>query len=172
MALFRLLLGIGLLIMGRRLFWLFLGVVGFAFGFDFAERTIHGLSHDVILIIALVSGALGAMVAIFLQKFAVIGGGFFAGGYLLVELLKAFGISTANYHWLIFIVGGLVGALLMRAVFGWALIILSSILGATLILQSFHLGQDLTAVLFICLVILGIGIQFGLIRKISPSRGE
>ena len=78
MALFRLLLGIALLVMGRRLFWLFLGGVGFVFGFDFAERMVHGQSHSVIIIIALFSGALGAMVAIFLQKFAVIVGGFFA----------------------------------------------------------------------------------------------
>ena len=113
MALIRLLLGIALLIMGRRLFWLFLGGVGFVFGFDFAERMIHGQSHSIILMIALFSGALGAMVAIFLQKFAVVGGGFVAGGYLLIELLKILGVRTGDYHWFLFIAGGLVGAFLM-----------------------------------------------------------
>ncbi len=168
MALFRLLLGIALLIMGRRLFWLFLGGVGFVFAFDFAEQTIHGQPHSVILMIALFSGILGAMVAIFLQKIAVVVGGFFAGGYLLIELLKVLGVRTGDYHWFLFIAGGLVGAFLMRVVFGWTLIILSSLIGSILILQTFHFGQQLLKFLFICLVILGIGIQFGLIRKKSP----
>lgn len=169
MALFRFILGIALLVMGRRLFWLFLGGVGFVFGFDFAERMVHGHPHSVILIIALFSGALGAMVAIFLQKFAVVAGGFFAGGYLLIELLKVLGVSTGDYHWIFFIAGGLVGAFLMSAVFGWTLIILSSLIGSILILQTFHFEQQLSKFLFICLVILGIGIQFGLIKKKFPQ---
>lgn len=169
MALFRLLLGIALLIMGRRLFWLFLGGVGFVFGFDFADRTIHGQPYSVILIIALFAGALGAMVAIFLQKFAVVAGGFFAGGYLLIELLKVLGVRIGDYHWFLFFGGGLVGAFLMSVLFGWALIVLSSLIGAIFILQTFHFEQQLSNFLFICLVILGIGIQFGLIRKKSPQ---
>ena len=168
MALFRLFLGIALLVMGRRLFWLFLGGVGFVFGFDFAERMVHGQSHSVILMIALFSGALGAMVAIFLQKFAVIVGGFFAGGYLLTEMLKVLDVKTGDYHWFLFIAGGLVGAFLMSVVFGWTLIILSSLIGSILILQTFHFEPQLSKVLFMCLAILGIVIQFGLIRKKSP----
>jgi hypothetical protein len=168
MPLFRLFLGIALLVMGRRLFWLFLGGVGFFFGFDFAERMIHGQPHGVILIIALFVGALGAMVAIFLQKFAVVAGGFFAGGYLLIELLKVFAVKTGDYHWLLFIAGGLAGAVLMTVVFGWTLIILSSLIGSILISQTFHFGQQLSEVLLICLVLSGIGIQSGLIRKKSP----
>ena len=168
MSLFRLFLGIALLVMGRRLFWLFLGGVGFVFGFDFAERAFHGQPHNVILIIALFAGALGAMVAIFLQKFAVVAGGFFAGGYLLIELLKVFGVRTGDYHWVFFVVGGLIGAILMRVVFGWTLIVLSSVIGSILIFQTFHFGHRFSEFLFICLVIFGIVIQAGLIRKKSP----
>ncbi len=168
MELFRLFLGIALLVMGGRLFWLFLGGVGFVFAFDFAERTVHNQPHSVILVIALFAGALGAMVAIFLQKFAVLAGGFLAGGYLLIELLKALGIGIGDYHWLVFIAGGLAGAVLMSVVFGWTLIIISSLIGSILILQSFHFGHQLSELVFICLGILGIIIQSGLIRKKSP----
>lgn len=165
MAVFRLFLGIALLVMGRRLFWLFLGGVGFVFGFDFAERVIHDQPHSVILIIALFAGALGAMVAIFLQKFAVVVGGFFAGGYLLIELLKLLDVRTGDYYWLVFVAGGLVGAVLMSIVFSWTLIILSSLAGSFLIVQAFPLGRQWSGFLFICLVILGIVIQFGLVRR-------
>ena len=165
MVLFKLLLGIALLARGRRLFWLLLGCIGFILGFDFAQMAIHNQSQNVILIIALSAGLLGAMVAIFLQKFAVVAGGFFAGGYFLVELLKVLGIHTGHSHWILFIAGGLVGAVLMSVMFRWALVTLSSFIGAILILQSFHLGHELTRFLFICLALLGISIQFGLIRK-------
>lgn len=168
MVLLRLFLGISMLVMGGRLFWLFLGGVGFVFAFDFAERTIHSQPHSVILIIALFAGALGAMAAIFLQKFAVLAGGFFAGGYLLIELLKTLGVSIGDYHWLLFIAGGLAGTLLMSILFEWTLIIISSLLGSILILQTFHFGHQLSELVFICLGICGIVIQSGLIRKKSP----
>jgi len=154
--------------MGSRLFWLFVGGVGFVFAFDFAERTIHSQPHSVILLIALFAGALGAMMAIFLQKFAVLAGGFFAGGYLLIELLKVLGVTIGEYHWLLFIAGGLAGYVLMSVVFGWTLIIISSLLGSVLILQTFHFGHQMSDLVFICLGILGIVIQSGLIRKKSP----
>lgn len=169
MALFRLFLGIALLVMGRRLFWLFLGGIGFILGFDFAERMIHGQPHSVLLIIALFAGILGAMMAIFIQKFAIVAGGFFAGGYLLVELLKILSVRTEHYYWFIFIAGGLAGAILMSIVFGWALIILSSVAGSILIFQNFHLNERFSEIIFIVLVILGIVIQSGLIREKNPA---
>lgn len=168
MAILRFILGIALLVAGRRLFWLFLGGLGFVFGFDLAEKMIHGQPHGVLLIVALFIGALGAVVAIFLQKFAIVAGGFLAGGYLLIELLKISGISTGDYHWFFFIGGGLVGAILISVVFGWTLIILSSLTGSVLISQSFHLGEQMHGFIFICLVILGIVVQSGLLRSRSP----
>ena len=170
MVLFRFFLGIALLFMGGRLFWLFVGGVGFVLAFDLAERTLHSQPHSVILIIALLAGALGAMVAVFLQKFAVLAGGFFAGGYLLIELLKAFSVRIGDYHWLLFIAGGLAGAVLMSVLFGWSLIVISSLMGSMLILKTFHFGYQMSELVFICLAILGIVIQAGLMKK-SPSRG-
>ncbi len=168
MVLLRFFLGICLLVMGGRLFWLFLGGVGFVLAFDFAERTLHSQPHSLILIIALFAGALGAMAAIFLQKLAVLAGGFFAGGYILTEALKALGVGMGDYQWLIFIAGGLVGTVLMSVVFEWTLIIISSLLGSILVLQTFHLTHQSSELVFICLGILGIVIQSGLIRKESP----
>ena len=83
-------------------------------------------------------------------------------------MLKVLDVKTGDYHWFLFIAGGLVGAFLMSVVFGWTLIILSSLIGSILILQTFHFEPQLSKVLFMCLAILGIGIQFGLIRKKSP----
>ncbi len=168
MSLFRLLLGIAMLTMGRRLYWLFLGGVGFIFGFDLAERLVQGQSHHVILLIAVIAGVMGAMLAVFLQKFAVVAGGFFAGGYVLAEFLKEF----SHYHWLIFVMGGIVGAILMSVLFGWALIILSSVMGSVLILQTLHFGPETKKILFVFLLVLGIATQYGLIRLKPSSSGH
>jgi hypothetical protein len=170
MELIRLLLGIIMLTMGRRLYWLFLGGAGFIFGFDIAGRLIHGLSHSAVLVIAFLAGITGAMLAVFLQKLAIIIGGFLAGGYLLPLLLKETGIGVVHYHWLLFLIGGLIGAVCMSVLFGWALIILSSALGSFLILQALHLGTQISKLFFIFLLILGVAIQYGLFERKHPPR--
>ena len=170
MSLLRFFLGTVMLTTGRRLYWLFLGMLGFVFAFDLADRVIHGQPYDVKLVFAVAAGVLGAGLAIFLQKFAILAGGFLAGGYLFVGLMRELGLRTAPYHWLLFVAGGLIGAFLMKVLFGWTLILLSSAVGAVLILQSVHLSTQITHPLFILLVVLGFFIQRGTIRPQSPSR--
>jgi hypothetical protein len=170
MEIVRLFLGIIMLTMGRRLYWLFLGGAGFIFGFDIAGRLINGLSHGVVLVIALLAGITGAVIAVFLQKLAIVIGGFLAGGYLLPLLLEEIGIEFIHYHWILFVIGGLIGAVFMSVLFGWALIILSSALGSFLILQPLHFGMQISKLLFIFLLILGIAIQYGLFGRKRPQR--
>lgn len=170
MLLLRLLLGTILLTMGRKLFWLVIGVVGFLFGFDFAERILHGQSPVVILVIALAAGLVGALLAAFLQKFAVLAGGFIAGGYLLIGLLKELGVATGHYHWLIFLAGGLAGAFLMTILFGWTLILLSSAVGAVLIIEPLHPSPQMTRLIFIFLLLAGVAIQAGLLGRGGRQR--
>ncbi len=171
MDIFRLVLGAAILTMGRRLYWLFLGGVGFVFGFDLTKQIVHNQPQEVTLIIALCAGVAGALLAIFFQKVAILVGGFLAGGYLFVELLRELGKSPGNYYLLLFVVGGVIGALLMKLLFRWTLIILSSFIGAGLIGRSLHLGLTLTKPLFIVLFVLGIAIQSGLISAIYQRRG-
>ncbi len=168
MPLLKLFLGTAMLTMGRKLYWLFLGIVGFIFASDLIVHVIHGQPHNVKIIFALLAGLIGAALAVFLQKFAVMAGGFFAGGYLLTALMKELGMTAAPYRWLVFVAGGLIGALLMRVLFGWTLIILSSVVGSVLILQALHFSTQLTQPLFIFLLVLGIAIQYGLIGRKSP----
>ena len=164
MFLLRLLIGTALLVGGRRLFWLFLGGVGFVFGFDLAERTIHGHPHHVILI-ALLAGVIGAALAVLFQRFAVGLGGFFAGGYIFIGLMKELGVATGQYHWVLFLAGGILGAFFMSVVFDWTLIVLSSAIGSVLILHSLHPSHDLARLVFLFLLIAGIAVQAGLVKR-------
>ncbi len=170
MDIFRLILGIAMLTMGRRLYWLFLGGVGFVFGYDMAKQMIHGQQQSVIFIIAICAGITGALLAVLFQKIAILLGGFLAGGYLFVELMKELGAGAGIPHWLLFILGGVIGALLMKVLFNWALIVLSSFMGSALMLRAFHFGQQLPVLLFALVFLLGIAVQGGLIR--GKSRQE
>ncbi len=157
--------------MGRRLYWLFLGGVGFILGFEAAKRILGGQPHGVILLIAVLAGVIGALLAVFLQKFAIAAGGFLAGGYLLILLLKQFGI-TVHYQWLLFLIGGMAGALLMTVLFGWTLVVISSAIGAILVLPTLHAGPEVTNLLFLLLLALGIAIQFRLFERRSVNRSK
>ena len=63
-----------------------------------------------------------------------------------------------------FIIGGIVGLLLVASVFNWALYMLSSWAGATLVTNAIGLEATVGLVVFFALFILGMIIQAGLFR--------
>ena len=80
---------------------------------------------------------LGALLALFLQKVAIAVLGFLAGGKLAAGIAASFFVHYAQYSTIIFVIGGIIGAILLLAVFGWALIVVSSFIGADLIQSAF-----------------------------------
>ncbi len=163
----RILAGIGLLLLGRKLFWLFVGLIGFIWGIHAATSLFPGQPEWIVLAIALMAGVLGALIALFLQWLAVGLAGFLAGGYVAVRLLNVAGLTTGNMYWIIFLIGGIIGLILMVILFGWALIILSSLVGAGLITESIPGAHSGALILFFVLVIVGILIQSRLMRTRS-----
>ena len=119
----RILLGIGLLLFGRQLFWLFVAVMGFLVGLDWVAPLLPNSPSWLGLLIAVSIGVLGAVLVWLWQWVAVGIAGFLAGGYLTGHLLQASGMATGSMPGGVFVLGGLVGALLMIAVFDWALIL-------------------------------------------------
>ncbi len=169
---FSLIVGIILLVAGRRLYWFFLGAVGFFFVFDFVSRAFPHQPHNTVIIIALVAGVIGALLAVLLQKIALVIGGFFAGGHFLVQALQQTGALDHGYYWILFVAGGIIGAVLMRIAFSFALILLSSIAGATLVLRAVHLDRPGFSIPFILLAVFGIAAQYGLLRFKPPREKQ
>jgi hypothetical protein len=149
------LIALALLFAGRRLFWLFVACIGFASGYYSAQQ-IWGLHSPVlVLILSIAAGGLGAIIAIFFQKAAIVVAGFAAGGYLMVSLFNQFAGLPAQLVWLPYIIGGIAGALVLFFVFDWALIFLSTLTGATLMVQMVAFTPRVEIVLFLVLVIAG-----------------
>jgi len=159
------LIGTLILLFGRRLFWLCVAAVGFAAGIEITPFIMHEPSPLLALAIALILGLLGALFALFLQKIAILVAGFLAGGRLAVAIAASLFFQQAHYSGIIFLIGGVIGALLLLAVFDWALIILSSVVGAHLIQSAITLPASGATILFVVLTILGILVQGSLLRR-------
>ncbi len=162
---FHLLIGLILLFWGRKLFWLFVGAVGFVVGFTYGPEILKLEPSLAALLAGLLAGIIGALLAVFFKKIAIALAGFAGGGYLAVALLRYIEINTEMSIWLLYIIGGAIGAILFLVIFDWALIALSSLVGAAFILDPFAFQSGLEALLFLVLAIIGILMQAGLFRR-------
>ncbi|HEY5811223.1 MAG TPA: DUF4203 domain-containing protein [Terrimicrobiaceae bacterium] len=160
------LLGLVLIFLGRKLFWLFVGIVGFLAGMRFGAELVKGQPELVILAMAIGIGVLAALLAIVVQRLAVAIAGGVAGGMLAMRIAVMLGANAESLGWVFFIVGAVLAAILVSAVFDWALIILSSLIGASLVSEALpfdHFGQLIGMV---ALFVLGVLAQ----SKISGLR--
>src|ERR1044072_5051863 len=95
------LLGIALLLAGRKLFWLFVGAAGFVAGLQLATQFWQG-PELLAIIMGLVVGVVFAVLAIFLQGAAIGIAGFLAGGYILTVLMEMIGLNHSTFTWVVY----------------------------------------------------------------------
>ncbi|HEY2800112.1 MAG TPA: DUF4203 domain-containing protein [Chthoniobacterales bacterium] len=159
------LIGALVLLFGRRLFWLFVAAVGFWIGFELTPQLLHHPPEWLTLVVAIVLGVIGAVLAFVLQKVAIAIAGFIVGGHIATALMAAFVNTHAQYHGIAFVIGGIIGAILLLVLFDWALIFFSSIAGADLITSNLHVPPKGAAIIFIVLVIFGIFVQAAMFAR-------
>jgi hypothetical protein len=162
-----LLAGAALLLAGRRLFWLFVGVVGFLVGYRVALQILGPHVQGTHWLIAVAAGLLGIVLALALQRMAVALAGFFVGGYAATVL---FGLDLTKADLtalLLFVVAGVIAAVLALRLFEGALIILSALAGASLVTEGLHLRHGTGSLLLVILALVGMAVQAGLTAR-SP----
>jgi Domain of unknown function (DUF4203) len=164
------LIGAIILLFGRKLFWLCVAAVGFAAGVQLAAHVVQQPSAVLQLTLALLLGFIGALLALFLQKLAVGLVGFVAGGRLAVALVATFLVQFTAHYWVVFLIGGILGALLLLLLFDWALIFISALIGAHLIMQAITLPQTGHALVFTGLVLSGVIVQAMTFRRSAPPK--
>src|SRR5213082_64184 len=158
-------IGAVVLLFGRKLFWLCVAAIGFAAGVELAPHLVQDRSALLSLTIALLLVLIGALLALFLQKIAIAVLGFLAGGKLAGAIAAAFFVHYAQYSTFIFLVGGVIGAILLLVLFDWALIVVSSLIGAHLIQSAIVLPASGSTIVFIALTIISIVIQAASLRR-------
>jgi Domain of unknown function (DUF4203) len=157
--------GVAILLFGRKLFWLFVAALGFAVGLEIAAYFMKEPPQWMTLLVALGCGVIGALLAILIQKLAIAIAGFIAGGRIAWGLAAAFFVDHAHYRGITFVIGGILGALLLLALFDWVLILLSSIEGAHLIGNGITLPEKGAMILFIALAVIGLIVQGSMLRR-------
>lgn len=160
-----LILGAALLGLGRRLFWLFVGVLGFVVGMLVVEFLFRSAPNWLILVTGLAGGAAGALLAILMQRLGIAAAGFLAGAYLVYTLFRSLSLNSSPWLWAAILVSGIVGAVLMSVLFDWALIALSSLTGSVLFVEALGLGAPWGGLLFFGLIIIGVVIQGGVLGR-------
>ncbi len=159
-----LMVGIIFLTSGRKLFWLFVACVGFVIGFEYGGNLTGIKDPWGILILAFGTGVAGAFLAIFIQGFAICAAGFLIGGFAAINLLELTGYLSHQYFLPAFIAGGLIGLVLMVSLFDYALIFLSSIAGAFMIVHIIYMTPPVKTLVFLILAMSGAVFQ----AKVHP----
>jgi len=165
-------IGILLLVGGRKFFWFFVGAIGFITGFTLAEHVLGIESLIMSLSVGIIIGVIGVVIALFLQGFAIFVAGFLAGSYIAYMIVTSLGLVSQEMFWISYIGGGIVGAILLFLLFDWALILLSSAAGGSIITDAFTLEPMMETAIAIVLALLGIFFQAKIFLKEKKARGR
>lgn len=168
MRLSNIIVGLIVLGFGRKLFWLFVAMVGFLVGMEFARVVLADRPQWVLLSVALGAGLLGALLAVFTERIAFALAGFYAGSYLALILADAWGADGNSM--VVFVVGGVVGSVFAVLIMDWAIIVLSCLVGSGAIVQGLDLGQPTGSLVFVGLVIAGVVLQARLMTRSETTR--
>ena len=170
----RLVVGLLLLVLGRRLYWLFVAGIGFVTGLQLGPRLLPDQSELVIVVVALVLALVGALVAVVATKLALGIIGFVAGGGVAILLLGNLGMDGGTLAPIIYVVAGIAGAILLLVLFDWALIVLSSLAGSSLVVMSLTemlaLPSVVGGILIVVLAVIGVLIQANLAPRTRAPR--
>lgn len=160
-ALVLIVLGLLSLFLGKRLFWLFAGIVGFALGWWLTGLFLpDGLIRLLVgVIVGLILGGLSR----FLGKWAIRIVAGIAGFVILPMLLGNLGMLGGISEFLWAVVGAVLGFVCALFLADWTLIFLSAILGAGLILNGTQiflpLGSNVRMIAGFILIAVGVVVQ-------------
>lgn len=169
MNIFDIIGGALLLTLGRKIFWFFVGAIGFYIGLQLATQYLHIQPAWLNLLIALGVGLIGALLAIFFQRALIGVAGFLAGVLITSGLLSLFALQAKGWEWLVILIGGIIGVIFISVLFDWALVILSSLAGTVLIVQGFNLAGTLALGVGVVLFVAGVVFQKRLNRRPVPA---
>lgn len=164
-----LVIGLILVLLGRRVYLISIGILGFLGGLFLFASFIGSPNDWRSLLFALLFGTAGSLLAFTLHRAAWVFGGFCGGGVLALYLHDAAGIIGPGSPVLLFAIGGVVGAVFFLLLLDWALVIVTAATGAALIASQSHLPGSSAAAVFVALFLAGLAVQS---RSLRSDRRE
>jgi hypothetical protein len=150
--------GVALLLWGRRLYWLFFATIGFLVA---SLVTKWALPIENVewwwQLVPLAVGIVGAFLSIFLQKLVIRLGGLLTGAYLGFFLSEPF--LQDPWPWVSLAGGAVVGFFIIFYLFNGALMLLSSLLGAMVLLEPMGAKPEIRLAVVGALMLVGCAYQ-------------
>lgn len=165
-------LGFMLLFFGQKMFWLFVGLIGFLAGFGVAEYYFVGQPDWVIILAGVFSGFLGVVLATYLERIAVSLVGILTGGYLGVSIYLNLFQGPENFMGAAFVLGGIIGGITFILFFDWCLILFSALFGALLITHVLSPESPVQPWVFLTLFISGVIVQIRTLEKTPAEQAS
>lgn len=166
MPVLNIIIGLILLMFGRKLFWLLVAVSGFMVGVQFAEMMFPYYQQWVQLVIAIVIGMVSALMAMMIQRIAFVLAGFLAGLYMALMATQSFGFNDIST--ILIVLGGVFGAVAGYIFVDWAIIVLSAMIGAGVIVNTLivvmQLSSAVSMISFMVLSVIGAVVQIRLLE--------
>jgi hypothetical protein len=159
--------GIVALLYGRRMFWLFAATIGFFFGFFVGLVAFPQIPHWAALLVGIVLGLIGAALANLLKGGIVLLAGALGGGIALTSFVYLIrnqpGRQLDGIDLLVFVIGMALGGISIAFAFDWALIVVSALNGADIIMRTIgsglHMHAIVSSLFAMILTIIGITYQ-------------
>ncbi len=169
MKLILIIIGFLILVGGHQLYWLYVGGI-FALLANHILTSFRITTSSISLIVySLASGVLGILLTYFFRKIMIILASAIAGGYLSYFIPHALGWNTAWIAWYTILAAGIIVAVIVYFWYAIPLSIISSITGATIIIQNISLAYLDTLSLFLILCSFGIITQWILMQYSTPE---
>ncbi len=153
------LLGVLLLVAGRKLFWLALAALGFLLGWQLALLVVGVAEPGALVAVGGVGGLVGLLVARLARRVGAVVAGLAVGSLLGAKVLPWTVWSGTWLRLLLPLVTGLIGAVLGLRLLELALRLLTAAVGAALLVGAFSLPPSLEVLLFVGLWLLGLVAQ-------------
>ena len=159
-------LGTILLLAGRKLYPVLLAVVGFGIGWWLiSEAGVRAGTRfpyeidQVGLLAGVIFGVIFAGLAFFVHKVILGVVGFLIGALLALWAIQVWGLHFGGVEWLVVILVGIFAALALRTLFSGALVVLSSLVGASLVAQGLLVPAEYALPATLGLVLVGVLVQ-------------
>lgn len=144
---------------GYQLNWLFVGGVAFLAGGYLGDHyNLMNNEWDLIIFSLIISG-ITILLSLYFRRIMLTFACFIIGGYVVYSLPRAFLWLSEWFTWQVFVITGILASILVTLWRSWGIILLSTIGGATIVVENVSFGglDDLS--MFIVLVVIGLTAQ-------------
>lgn len=162
MTFFVILISTALIILGRKALWLGLFSAVFIASSHFLSYFLFDQPDSTVWIIAGILAGICLVLYLTLEKAMVVLLGAIGGGYAVYTITNAIqlvSLDTFSKKTIAFVLGGLIGVIVLKLVFEWAMSTFSALIGAYMVTTLLPEQPIFQLALLVGLTLIGIGIQ-------------